>query len=92
MDLRSDSREFYRLEIATTPAVDAWELSVDGGTTWLAGEVDPDDADITRWLLAGANVAQGTAVAVITASLAPRIRAVDNPEIIIRNAPMIRVP
>ena len=83
MRLDRDAREFYTLTIATTPTVAAWEASFDGGTTWVAGTAAGGN---WRWLVAGPDAVPGTAT-VLSRSTGPKIRAVDNPEIVVRSAP-----
>lgn len=87
MYLKAAAREFYSLAIVTEPAVAAWEASFDGGTTFVAGEVDGAN---TRWLLAGPDADPGTAT-VLTVTVYPLLRAVDNPEIVVRDAPRVYV-
>jgi len=91
MYLRSDSREFYTLEIETEPAVAGWEMSVDG-VEWHPGEQDGTNPNIYRWLLAGSEAEPGEAVEVISATKTEvLIRAISDPEIIIRSAPSVRL-
>lgn len=52
MKLPSTGREYYALEITTSPAVAAWEASFDGGATWVAGALDLV-GNLWRWLVAG---------------------------------------
>lgn len=79
-----------------------WEASFDGGTTYMPANVltlaapwtDTDGVthepgDLSEWLVAGPDAEVGSAVAVITASTDPLVRAIDNPEIIVREAPQI---
>ena len=91
MDLDSHGREFYTVEIVTTPQLTGWEASFDDGATWVAGAVHPTLANTWRWLLAGENAAVGTAVAVVTSSFRPHIRATDNPEIVVRRKDAPRI-
>jgi hypothetical protein len=85
MYLKRTAREYYSLAIVTDPAVASWEASFDGGTTFVAGEVDGAN---TRWLLAGPDVDPGTAT-VLAASVHPMVRAADTPEIVVRDAPWV---
>lgn len=93
MYLPPNGREYYRLAIATDPPITAtdWEASFDAGATWHAAEAD--GATGARWLLAGPN-ATGNPVGTVVIS-APRtkplIRAIDNPEILVRAAPAIHL-
>jgi hypothetical protein len=68
-------REYYKPGVTTDPAVDPtdWEASFDGGETWVAAIDDGGQA----------------AVAVITRSVTPKVRLLDNPEIVVRDAPGI---
>lgn len=91
MYLSSDGREFYTLEIVTDPAVSGWEahfgeLDEADDKVWVAGEADGAN---TRWLLAGPDAELDAAAAVIDASVEPKVRAIDNPEIIVRSAPVV---
>jgi hypothetical protein len=90
MNLRRNAREFYTLEITTEPEVTSWDASFDNGSTWDAGTpATLDGADVHRWLVAGDDADAGTAVAVLTTSVRPLIRATDTPEVIVRAAPRI---
>lgn len=91
MILNPNAREFYSLEITTSPAVSGgWEASFDEGATWDAGTTATvDGVAVTRWLVAGALATVGTAVAVITDNVTPLIRATESPEIVVRDAPRI---
>lgn len=92
MNLHRQERNDYRVEIVTSPQLTGWEASFDGGTTWVAGTVDVDLANTWRWLIAGPDVAQGTAVAVITETATfPLVRATQNPRIVVDDAPMIQL-
>lgn len=95
MDLPRRGREFYDQTITTAPAVAGWEASFDGGTTYVAGEEVEIDPPVTgalrmRWLVAGPLADPGTAE-VISADLVPLLRATDNPELIVRKGPKIRL-
>lgn len=86
-ELDAHGRENYRVIITTTPQLTNWEASFDGGDTWIAGTPDtrtPPTANTWQWLLAGERADPTGAVAVITASFTPHVRAVDNPEVIAR--------
>jgi hypothetical protein len=96
MRLRRESREFYDLTITTDPPVVGWEASFDSGETWHDGElVDVDDPEIgalrQRWLVAGTEADDAGAVAVITRSISPLLRASDDPELVVRRGPTIYV-
>lgn len=87
MNLRKDGREWYALEIETSPPVAAWEASFDNGATWLASTTVGTDG-WSRWLVAGPNV-DPTGATVLSANCKPVVRAIDNPEIIPRLGPGI---
>lgn len=88
MRLDPHGREHYQLQITTAPQLDAWEASFDGGDTWIPGEPVPDVDNAWRWLIAGHLADPGDAVAVISGNVQPLIRAVDNPEIVVRRIPV----
>lgn len=104
MDLPRAGREFYGVtSIAATDRITGepiegltWEASFDGGVTWVAGT---QDAAGWRWLVAGPDFDPadwpGLPVAtytVVPESTQPRIRAVSNPEALVRSGvPQIRV-
>ena len=93
MDLHSAAREFYDLGITTDPAVSGgWELSVDAGATWVAGEAVTGGA---RWLVRGPSftpdVGDVTVSTLVSASVQPLVRVVDTPETVVRDAPLIRL-
>jgi hypothetical protein len=92
MILKRAGREYYSLELTTTPAVSGWDASFDAGTTWQTGiPATVDGAACQQWLLAGPDAALGTAVKQLTDSVTPLLRATSSPEIIIRDAPKIAV-
>ena len=94
MQLNRAAREYYRLHVTTDPAVTApWEASFDGGQTWYAGTDPGGDTGDVMWLVAGPDAEQGPAVAVLTGTVRPMLRAIDNPEIVIaeRGVPWITV-
>ena len=88
MILDRAAREFYALEISTTPDVAAWEASFDDGTTWVPSTTVGTDG-YYRWLVAGPDVAPGEGATVLAASVVPIVRAIDSPEIIPRPGPGI---
>jgi hypothetical protein len=71
------------------PVVLDWEISLDDGTTWIAGDrvtiTEPDgDHDVIRFLLAGPDAPTDvTPAAVVSVSSDIKIRAVDGDEIIV---------
>ena len=91
MELKRSAREKYRLKITTLPAVaGTWEASFDGEATWDVGTPATfNGTPVTEWLVAGPDVALGTAVAVITEDMVPAIRVTESPEIVVRDAPSI---
>lgn len=89
MKLSRYGRENLKMTITTDPPLTDWEASFDGGVTWVAGT--PED-DQTWWLLAGPDVEQETAVAVLSRGSHPvMVRAIDDPEIIVRSATSVTV-
>lgn len=85
-------REYYRVEISTEPALTEWEISFDQGATWhemvlntLTGfqSVLVNGPDFVP------EVGDTTPSATITESVVPYVRAVDNPEVIVRTTPKI---
>lgn len=94
MKLKRNGREYYHLQIDTDPAITGgWEMSIDGGSTWISGEAVDGGA---RWLLRGPTFVQGgnipaAASTPITTSVRPQIRAIDTPEVVVRDAPTIRL-
>lgn len=89
MNLNRRAREFYALEITTVPPVAGpWEASFDRGATW---EVATDVDGVPSWLVAGPDAAPGEAVHVVTTAVTPLVRAVENPEVVVRNAPRIQL-
>ena len=88
MILDRAAREYYALEISTTPDVAAWEASFDDGTTWVPSTTVGTDG-FYRWLVAGPDVAPGEGATILAASVVPIVRATDSPEIIPRPGPGI---
>jgi hypothetical protein len=98
VNLNRSGREYYSLAITTTASsgspipASGWEASFDGGTTWFAATVITENSvDYSAWLVAGDRAAVGTAVAVLSTTTSPLVRATDNPEIVVRSAPIIAV-
>lgn len=82
--------EKYQLTITTEPAVTAarWSLSLDRGDTW----TDATDTDgLSTWLIANASADTPSAPAIVLTpgTYTPLIRCIDDPEVIVRNAPTI---
>ena len=90
MHLRPDAREWYALEITTTPTVTAWQASFDGGTTWASSTAVGTDG-YSRWLVAGPNADPTGATVLALGRTVPLVRATENPEVVVRKAPPIDV-
>lgn len=90
MILNPRGREYYALQITTTPATTAtdWSASFDGGSTW---SVAVNVSGYSAWLVAGSLAALGTAVATVSSSVTPLVRLTANPEIVVRDAPKIQI-
>lgn len=92
MKLTRIGREYLIVTIATDPEITGWEASFDGGDTWAVGEpVTGSTEPAWRWLLAGPDVVQPPASGQIeiTATTTVVLRAVDNPEVLIRKGPRV---
>lgn len=104
MRLDAQAREFYVLAISLDPpvAVTAWEASFDGGATWApavatSGRTDTGETVTgSGWLLTGPDCGKplpdgvpATTVAPPTEGLQPKIRLVDDPEVVVRRVPKI---
>jgi hypothetical protein len=90
MQLPRKGREFYRLIIVTDPPITTWEASFDSEGTWATGEAIA--GGVTRWLVRGPNFDNsGTQPAsqAVVSDMHPKIRAVSNPEVIIRVGPQV---
>ncbi len=93
MILDPAGREYYTLEITTTPTVSSWDASFDNGATWSTFVVVGTDGYF-RWLVAGpaATSNPGGTIVLPLGPTVPKIRATSNPEVIIRdNVPTISV-
>lgn len=92
-ELNRHAREPYDQYLETTPPVVAWEASFDQGTTWHAAtSLAPTEPGWYRWLIAGARADQGTAVAQLSVGdHQPLVRAIANPDIVVREVEPIRV-
>lgn len=90
MDLSRIGREFFVEEIVTNPVVDGWAASFDGGQTWEDGEAVPDVENTWRWLVRGPDFVEADAPVqaasqlVATSPIEPLLRAIDNPEVVVR--------
>lgn len=92
MKLSPAGREWYALEVTTTPVEVSWEATFDDGTTWEAFTPVGSDGYF-RWLVAGPDATSNPAgtIELPLGRTIPRIRTTDNPEVIIRDAPPIDV-
>ena len=90
MNLNRHAREFYTLGIVTQPPITTWEASFDAGRTWHPGEQVGQD---TRWLLRGSAIPDDPARPAVEAALTvrPLVRGVDDPEVVVRDAPHVIV-
>lgn len=91
MRLHRQAREFYTLVITTMPAVSGgWEASFDHGVTWTAGIAAGDG---WRWLVRGPGCPDDPAYpsSPVARTVHPLVRAVDHPELVVRNAPLISI-
>jgi hypothetical protein len=70
--------------------VTAWEASFDNGTTWAASTTVGTDG-FSRWLVAGPNADPTGATVLPLGRTVPLVRATQNPEVIVRDAPRIEV-
>lgn len=85
MNLDPAAREWYALEITTTPAVSGWEASFNGGASYLASTAVGSDG-FFRWLVAGPDADPAGATVLPLGRTRPMIRATDNPEVIVRKS------
>ena len=90
MKLNPRAREWYALEITTSPAVTSWDASFDGGTTWQSSTAVGTDGYF-RWLVAGPQADPTGATVLKAGRTLPEVRATENPEIVVRDAPPIDV-
>lgn len=90
MHLHRRAREWYTTTVDTDPALTAWEASFDYGVTYHPGAPVAGSDDEWQWLVAGPE-ADPTGAVVVGRSVTPEVRAVDNPEILVREAPAIRL-
>ena len=90
MNLNRPAREFYTLGIVTQPPITTWEASFDAGRTWHPGEQVGQD---TRWLLRGSAIPDDPARPAVEVALTvrPLVRGVDDPEVVVRDAPHVIV-
>jgi len=90
--LSSLGREFYTVEISTTPELANWEISFDQGDSW--HDMDYDNAANTATILVSgpkflAPAGDNNQYVRLTSSVVPYIRSIDNPEVIVRATPRI---
>ena len=90
MNLNRHAREFYTLGIVTQPPITTWEASFDAGRTWHPGE---QVGQGTRWLLRGSAIPDDPARPAVEVALTvrPLVRGVDDPEVVVRDAPHVIV-
>jgi hypothetical protein len=85
-------REYYTVEILTTPQLSSWEITFDRGANWHSMQWD-GTAKEASILVNGPGFTPppgDVAVSVtVTKSVMPYIRAIDNPEVIVRTTPKI---
>ena len=90
MRLHRSARKYFTLDITTSPAISAWELSVDGGSTWVAATLTGDSFS---WLISGPDFDPTTAPdassMAVAGTVKPLLRATDYPEVLVEDAPMI---
>jgi len=87
-ELSKLGKEFYAVEIVTDPQLDAWEASFDYGLTWHT-MINDTDAGVQRVLVAGPFAENPASAVVLQANVAPLIRSVSDPEVIVRSGPTI---
>lgn len=94
MNLHRIAREWYKPDIQSTPELTNWEASFDGGADWVPGTLVGGEL---MWLVQGPdfdpaeNSDPGVTATTIVATTYPQVRAVDNPEVIVRTPPKIRL-
>lgn len=100
LDLSAYGRELYVEEIETEPAVTGWEASFDAGATWHDGDAVDGEPNTWRWLVHGPLAAAPTddtspSVLVVAGASPfihyPLLRAVDNPEAVVRSGSPIQL-
>jgi hypothetical protein len=86
------AREYYKVQIVTVPQLANWEISIDRGLTWTPMSYDTNTNTVSV-LVSGpdfvpppGDITQSLA---LTTSVMPYIRAVDNPEVLVRSTPRI---
>lgn len=86
MLLSPDAREFWTVTVNTTPPAQAVEASfaTGGDDDWVAGHMVSEGT--WRWLVRGPEVEDDPArpAHLVPATVVPRIRIVDEPEIVVR--------
>jgi hypothetical protein len=93
--LHKQARAFYAVAITTDAAPEeptsAWEASFDGGTTYVAA--DTSVPGVNRWLVNGPDFDPDSAAAAtstpIPFGVSPKLRLIDNPEVVIERGPSI---
>jgi hypothetical protein len=85
-------REYYQVEITTEPPITSWQISFDKGTSWHQMVYDTE-TKLCSVLVAGPffTPAQGdgSQYVQILKSCSPYIRAIDDPEVIVRSTPRV---
>lgn len=91
MKLNTQGREYFGLDLTTSPATQPtdWEASFDEGATWhTAIDLFRDGVHWSAWLVQGVNAPTPYPVpapSTLTHSVTPRVRLINNPEVIVRD-------
>jgi hypothetical protein len=95
------SSVYYSIQVQTNiPVLEGWEASFDRGATWKPGEIDPNNPGYWRWLVYGPTflTTVGTSITPVPDTpvipeegITPIVRLIDDPLIIIGDAPRIEV-
>jgi hypothetical protein len=90
MELPRRGKEYYRLDIGTVPSLlpTQWSASFNDGTSWVPA-INSDGK--AAWLVAGPDCADTTGATLIIADIQPLVQLLDNPEIVIRTPPAIKL-
>jgi hypothetical protein len=81
-------KEFYAVEIVTDPQLNSWEASFDYGLSWHP-MIDDTEQGVQRVLVAGPEAVNPMTAVVLQSNVAPLIRSISDPEVIVRTAPTI---
>jgi hypothetical protein len=87
-ELSRFGKEFYAVEIITDPPLTSWEISLDHGLSWHPMINDVEEG-VQRILVAGPDAVQDPLSVVVIANVAPLVRSVSDPEVIVRSTPTI---